>query len=125
MHLFLTLLFLLLICQEFKFNVSAKSFVPSQVPLRPTSPVADTPFYYPTMHGMPVGVEVSTHFSIATLAPYYHSPSSFLRWRGSVTCHNVINMIQCFCKLSLHSLKLKQAIAFSMKMGKGKEKCNR
>lgn len=64
---------LLIVWQEFKFNANAKSFIPSQTPLRPSSPVADSPFYYPAsmtavthMHGMPVGVGVNTHFFIAT-----------------------------------------------------------
>ncbi|CAN4100074.1 unnamed protein product [Withania somnifera] len=48
---------------EFKPNPNAKSFVPSQSPLRPASPVYSNSFYYPAgvatvpnMHGMPVGV---------------------------------------------------------------------
>ncbi|KAF3662385.1 Polyadenylate-binding protein-interacting protein 4 [Capsicum annuum] len=48
---------------EFKLNPNAKSFVPSQSPLRPASPVSDNSFYYPVgvatvpnMHGMPLGV---------------------------------------------------------------------
>ncbi|KAK6153405.1 hypothetical protein DH2020_013044 [Rehmannia glutinosa] len=48
--------------KEFKFNPNAKSFMPSQTPLWPSSPVADSPFYYPAnmtaalthMNGMPV-----------------------------------------------------------------------
>ncbi|KAM1717273.1 hypothetical protein COP2_025410 [Malus domestica] len=49
--------------KEFKFNPHAKSFVPSQAPVRPPSPVSDGSFYYPTnapavphMPGMPVGI---------------------------------------------------------------------
>lgn len=49
--------------KEFKLNPNAKSFVPSQSPLRPASPVSDNSFYYSAgmatvtnMHGMPVGV---------------------------------------------------------------------
>ncbi|KAF8401054.1 hypothetical protein HHK36_014357 [Tetracentron sinense] len=49
--------------KEFKFNPNAKSFMPSQTPLRPPSPVSDGSFYYPTnasavqhMHGVPVGI---------------------------------------------------------------------
>lgn len=51
--------------QEFKFNANAKSFVPFQTP-RPSSPVADSSFYYPPMHGMPAGVGVNAHISFAT-----------------------------------------------------------
>lgn len=56
----------LIVWQEFKFNPNAKSFVPSQTSLRPSSPAADSPFYYPAnvasmtqMHAMPVGIGVS------------------------------------------------------------------
>lgn len=52
-------------CQEFKFNPNAKSFIPSQTPVRPPSPVSDGSFYFQTnvpaishMH-MPMGVGVS------------------------------------------------------------------
>ncbi|KAL8466283.1 hypothetical protein ACS0TY_035412 [Phlomoides rotata] len=74
--------------KEFKFNASAKSFTPSQIPLRPSSPVADTPFYYPAsmatvanMHVMPVGVEIGPPFVQPVMfspqgapmaQPYYH-----------------------------------------------------
>lgn len=58
--------------QEFKLNANAKSFVPFQTP-RPSSPVADSSFYYPAsvtavthMHGMPAGVGVNAHISFAT-----------------------------------------------------------
>ncbi|KAG6397959.1 hypothetical protein SASPL_139409 [Salvia splendens] len=57
--------------KEFKFNANAKSFVPFQTP-RPISPIADNSFYYPPMatathmHGMPSGVGVSAHISVAT-----------------------------------------------------------
>lgn len=53
--------------QEFKFNPNAKSFIPSQVPARPLSPVGDNAFYHPPnvsavphMHGLPVGFGVSS-----------------------------------------------------------------
>ncbi|KAL3618215.1 Polyadenylate-binding protein-interacting protein 3 [Castilleja foliolosa] len=56
--------------KEFKFNPNAKSFVPSPTPLRPSSPVADSPFYYPAnvasvtqMHGMPVGIGMGPSFA--------------------------------------------------------------
>lgn len=55
--------------QEFRLNPNAKSFVPSQSPLRPPSPVNDSSFYFPAsmptvphhMHGMPVNVGVSSY----------------------------------------------------------------
>ncbi|KAL6563315.1 Polyadenylate-binding protein-interacting protein 3 [Orobanche hederae] len=56
--------------KEFKFNPNAKSFVPFQTPLRPSSPVGDTPFYHPAnvasvtqMHGMPVGIVMGPSFA--------------------------------------------------------------
>ncbi|XP_004235573.2 polyadenylate-binding protein-interacting protein 4 isoform X1 [Solanum lycopersicum] len=56
--------------KEFKFNPSAKSFVPSQATLRPTSPVSDNSFYYPAgmaamphMHGMSMGLGVGPSFA--------------------------------------------------------------
>ncbi|KAM7476072.1 hypothetical protein LguiB_023315 [Lonicera macranthoides] len=52
--------------KEFKFNPNAKSFIPSQTPLRPASPVSEGSFYYPTtvphMHGMPVGIGIGPSF---------------------------------------------------------------
>jgi hypothetical protein len=48
--------------QEFKLNPNAKSFVPSQPPVRPHSPASDGSFYFPPnvpvphMSGMPLGV---------------------------------------------------------------------
>ncbi|KAG9154962.1 hypothetical protein Leryth_012152 [Lithospermum erythrorhizon] len=49
--------------KEFRLNPKAKSFSPSQTPMRPASPVSDGSLYYhanmatvPHMHGMPVGV---------------------------------------------------------------------
>nr|GMC75989.1 polyadenylate-binding protein-interacting protein 3-like isoform X1 [Ipomoea batatas] len=75
---------------EFKLNPNAKSFVPSQSPLRPASPVSDGSFYYPTnvtpvqhMHGMPVGVGIGpsyaghqpvmfNHQVAPTPQPYFH-----------------------------------------------------
>ncbi|GFP85715.1 polyadenylate-binding protein-interacting protein 4 [Phtheirospermum japonicum] len=67
--------------KEFKFNPNAKSFVPSSTPLRSSSPVADSPFYYPAnvasvtqMHGMPVGIgPVIFNPQAAPIPqPYYH-----------------------------------------------------
>ncbi|KAG8380132.1 hypothetical protein BUALT_Bualt07G0161800 [Buddleja alternifolia] len=76
--------------KEFKFNPSAKSFIPSQAPLRPSSPVVDSPFYYPAnmsgamhMQGMPVGIGIGPSFgaqqpvlfnphAAPTPQPYYH-----------------------------------------------------
>ncbi|KAL6495954.1 Polyadenylate-binding protein-interacting protein 3 [Orobanche gracilis] len=56
--------------KEFKFNPNAKSFVPSQTPLRPSSPVADTPFYHPAnvasrtqMHGIPIDIVMGPSFA--------------------------------------------------------------
>ncbi|KAL3528598.1 hypothetical protein ACH5RR_007920 [Cinchona calisaya] len=56
--------------KEFKLNPNAKSFIPSQSPLRPASPVSDGSFYYPAnmtavphMHGMPVGIGIGPSFS--------------------------------------------------------------
>lgn len=52
--------------QEFKLNPHAKSFIPSQMPVRPQSPVSDGSLYFPPnvsavphMPGMPMGVGVS------------------------------------------------------------------
>ncbi|KAK6148735.1 hypothetical protein DH2020_016260 [Rehmannia glutinosa] len=77
--------------KEFKFNPNAKSFMPSRTPLRPSSPVADSPFYYPPnmtaalthMNGMPVGIGVGPSFAAQQPVifnpqaapmpqPYYH-----------------------------------------------------
>ncbi|KAI3463238.1 hypothetical protein Pfo_019901 [Paulownia fortunei] len=76
--------------KEFKLNPNAKSFMPSQTPLRPSSPVADSPFYYPAnmasmtqMHGMPVGIGIGPSFAAQQPVifnpqaapmpqPYYH-----------------------------------------------------
>ncbi|KAL9232031.1 hypothetical protein vseg_007180 [Gypsophila vaccaria] len=56
--------------KEFRLNPKAKSFVPTQSPLRPVSPVNDASFYYPTnmpavpnMHGMPIGIGVGPSFA--------------------------------------------------------------
>ncbi|KAK6153574.1 hypothetical protein DH2020_013213 [Rehmannia glutinosa] len=56
--------------KEFRLNPNAKSFIPSQTPLRPSSPVSDSPFYYPAnvasvtqMHGMPVGIGMGPSFA--------------------------------------------------------------
>ncbi|KAL3639787.1 Polyadenylate-binding protein-interacting protein 3 [Castilleja foliolosa] len=56
--------------KEFKFNPHAKSFVPSSTPLRSSSPITDSPFYYAAnvasvtqMHGMPVGIGVGPSFA--------------------------------------------------------------
>lgn len=53
-------------------NPNAKSFVPLQTPVRPTSPVSDGSFYYPPnvapvshMQGMPVGIGVSFYMTMA------------------------------------------------------------
>ncbi|KAK6128041.1 hypothetical protein DH2020_038205 [Rehmannia glutinosa] len=53
-----------------RLNPNAKSFIPSQTPLRPSSPVSDSPFYYPAnvasvtqMHGMPVGIGMGPSFA--------------------------------------------------------------
>ncbi|XP_047941527.1 polyadenylate-binding protein-interacting protein 4-like isoform X3 [Salvia hispanica] len=60
--------------KEFKLNPNAKSFTPSQSSMRPSSPVADGPFYYPAnvapmtqMHGMPVNIGAAP-----LPQPYYH-----------------------------------------------------
>lgn len=52
--------------QEFKLNPNAKSFVPTQMPVRPRSPVSDGSFYFPPnvsavphMPGMQMGIGVS------------------------------------------------------------------
>ncbi|KAG6606702.1 Polyadenylate-binding protein-interacting protein 4, partial [Cucurbita argyrosperma subsp. sororia] len=56
--------------KEFKFNPNAKSFTPSQAPVRPPSPAPDGSFYYqsnmpavPHMHGMPYGVGIGPSFA--------------------------------------------------------------
>ncbi|KAJ1407125.1 Ataxin-2, C-terminal, partial [Sesbania bispinosa] len=55
---------------EFKLNPNAKSFIPSQAPVRPRSPVSDGSFYFPanvstvpSMPAMPMGVGVGTTFA--------------------------------------------------------------
>ncbi|XP_023529022.1 polyadenylate-binding protein-interacting protein 3-like isoform X2 [Cucurbita pepo subsp. pepo] len=57
--------------KEFKLNPNAKSFTPSQAPVRPPSPasMSDGSFYYqanipavPHMHGMPYGVGIGPSF---------------------------------------------------------------
>ncbi|KAI3455605.1 hypothetical protein Pfo_012268 [Paulownia fortunei] len=76
--------------KEFKLNPNAKSFIPSQTPLRPSSPVADSPFYYSAnmtavthVHGMPVGIGIGPSFAAQQPVifnpqaapmpqPYYH-----------------------------------------------------
>ncbi|XP_052180647.1 polyadenylate-binding protein-interacting protein 3-like [Diospyros lotus] len=77
--------------KEFKLNPNAKSFIPSQTPLRPASPVSDGPFYFPPnvgtvppMHGMPVGIGIGTSFApqpvilnpqvgpMQSAQPYFH-----------------------------------------------------
>lgn len=54
--------------KEFKLNPNAKSYIPSQATVRPSSPVADSPFYYPAnvapasqMHGMPIGIGMAPY----------------------------------------------------------------
>ncbi|PIA27736.1 hypothetical protein AQUCO_07600117v1 [Aquilegia coerulea] len=49
--------------KEFKLNPNAKSFTPTQTPLRPSSPIPDGSYYFPAnvstvphMHGVPVGI---------------------------------------------------------------------
>ncbi|XP_059645106.1 polyadenylate-binding protein-interacting protein 4-like isoform X2 [Cornus florida] len=49
--------------KEFRLNPNAKSFIPTQTPLRPSSPVSDGSFYFPSnvaavpqMHGVPIGI---------------------------------------------------------------------
>ncbi|KAA8540254.1 hypothetical protein F0562_024183 [Nyssa sinensis] len=55
--------------KEFKLNPNAKSFIPSQTPLRPASPLSDGSFYLPTnmaavpnMHGVPLGIGIGPSF---------------------------------------------------------------
>ncbi|XP_073310489.1 polyadenylate-binding protein-interacting protein 4-like isoform X2 [Primulina huaijiensis] len=76
--------------KEFKFNPNAKSFIPTPTPLRISSPVSDSSFYYPAnmtavthMHGMPIGIGLPSFASqqpvifnpqaaVPQLQPYYH-----------------------------------------------------
>ncbi|KAL0415062.1 UNVERIFIED_CONTAM: hypothetical protein Slati_3338100 [Sesamum latifolium] len=67
--------------KEFKLNPNAKSFIPSPTPLRPSSPVADGPFYYPAnmtapthMHAVPVGIGIGP--SIAAQQPVIYNPQA-------------------------------------------------
>ncbi|KAG6418359.1 hypothetical protein SASPL_120562 [Salvia splendens] len=67
--------------KEFKLNPNAKSFTPSQSSMRPSSPVADGPFYYPAnvapmtqMHGMPVNIGIGPSF--ATHQPIMFNPQA-------------------------------------------------
>ncbi|KAF5175518.1 Polyadenylate-binding protein-interacting protein [Thalictrum thalictroides] len=60
--------------KEFKLNPNAKSFTPTQTPLRPSSPISDVSYYFPAnvstaphMHGVPVGIG---------LGPSYGGPQS-------------------------------------------------
>ncbi|XP_010273958.1 PREDICTED: polyadenylate-binding protein-interacting protein 4-like isoform X2 [Nelumbo nucifera] len=55
--------------KEFKLNPNAKSFIPSQTPLRPSSPGAEGSFYLPPnatavqhIHGLPVGIGIQPSF---------------------------------------------------------------
>ncbi|PIA27734.1 hypothetical protein AQUCO_07600117v1 [Aquilegia coerulea] len=57
--------------KEFKLNPNAKSFTPTQTPLRPSSPIPDGSYYFPAnvstvphMHGVPVGIGVSSSISL-------------------------------------------------------------
>ncbi|KAL0341852.1 UNVERIFIED_CONTAM: PHD finger protein ALFIN-LIKE 5 [Sesamum calycinum] len=66
---------------EFRLNPNAKSFIPSPAPLRPSSPVADGPFYYPAnmtapthMHAVPVGIGIGP--SIAAQQPVIYNPQA-------------------------------------------------
>ncbi|KAL0463804.1 UNVERIFIED_CONTAM: Polyadenylate-binding protein-interacting protein 4 [Sesamum latifolium] len=66
--------------KEFRLNPNAKSFTPSQTPLRASSPVADSPFYYPAnmasvpqMPGMPVGIGIG---SFAAQQPVIFNPQA-------------------------------------------------
>ncbi|XP_073064528.1 polyadenylate-binding protein-interacting protein 4-like isoform X3 [Primulina eburnea] len=76
--------------KEFKFNPNAKSFIPTPTPLRSSSPVSDSSFYYPAnmtavthMHGMPIGIGLPSFASqqpvifnpqavVPQHQPYYH-----------------------------------------------------
>ncbi|XP_075492832.1 polyadenylate-binding protein-interacting protein 4-like isoform X2 [Primulina tabacum] len=76
--------------KEFKFNPNAKSFIPTPTPLRISSPVSDSSFYYPAnmtavthMHGMPIGIGLPSFASqqpvifnpqavVPQHQPYYH-----------------------------------------------------
>lgn len=73
--------------KEFRLNPNAKSFVPSQAPLTPASPVSDGSFYYhPTsvtsvqhVHGIGMGPSYAGHQPViltpqvaASSQPYYH-----------------------------------------------------
>ncbi|KAL4387858.1 hypothetical protein GQ457_09G005050 [Hibiscus cannabinus] len=80
--------------KEFKLNPNAKSFTPSQTPVRPPSPVSDGSFYYqaqmspvPRMH-MPVNYGIGSSFPghqpviynpqvapTQSPQPYYHHPN--------------------------------------------------
>ncbi|KAL0354503.1 UNVERIFIED_CONTAM: Polyadenylate-binding protein-interacting protein 4 [Sesamum radiatum] len=67
--------------KEFRLNPNAKSFIPSPAPLRPSSPVADGPFYYPAnmtapthMHAVPVGIGIGP--SIAAQQPVIYNPQA-------------------------------------------------
>lgn len=55
--------------KEFKLNPNAKSFTPSQAPLRPTSPISDGSYYFPAnassvpqMHAVPMGIGIGPSF---------------------------------------------------------------
>ncbi|CAI9114387.1 OLC1v1015104C1 [Oldenlandia corymbosa var. corymbosa] len=62
--------------KEFKLNPNAKSFIPSQSPLRPASPVADTSFYYSAaaVPPMPVGLGIGPSF--AAHQPVIYNPQA-------------------------------------------------
>ncbi|KAK4395083.1 Polyadenylate-binding protein-interacting protein 4 [Sesamum angolense] len=68
--------------KEFRLNPNAKSFIPSPAPLRPSSPVADGPFYYPAnmtapahMHAVPVGIGYGQQIIMGQPRPVLYVPS--------------------------------------------------
>ncbi|KAL3736017.1 hypothetical protein ACJRO7_025039 [Eucalyptus globulus] len=81
--------------KEFKLNPNAKSFVPSQTPVRPVSPAGDGSFYYPAnmpgvhpMHNMPIGVGMGGPFAghqpliFNAQVPPGQSPQTYLHPNG-------------------------------------------
>lgn len=83
--------------KEFKLNPNAKSFTPSQAPVRPPSPASssDGSFYYPSnipavphMHGMPYGVGIGPSFAghqpvvFNPMVPPMQSPHGYVQPNG-------------------------------------------
>ncbi|KAF9617427.1 hypothetical protein IFM89_036388 [Coptis chinensis] len=83
--------------KEFKLNPNAKSFTPTQTPLRPSSPMSDGSYYFPAnvsgvphMHGVPVGMGIGPSFGGPQPVVYnpqgapVQSPQAYIHPNGPV-----------------------------------------